>query len=306
MLLDQFLVLVVGARVAGYKDPASGKVFGGFYNRGVMKNGSYSPGRYTCRVITNMPDRVGTNGEVIEGKRVGMGLTIFSNHDQRSGQAEIAAKYLSPGKAVSFLATIDAYADATHKDGQGNVITFNGQPLTYERHSLILVPGTLKLGRDSQNQIDREIQEHATNGGQVTFFSRPAQWNVPGSADEAAWKNICLPARKQAVCRIDSKTFGYALVNAIPNGATFAALKDVNYNATTGTTTGTTGTAAAGGNQQQLLSMMAQLLQANQNGGAQSGNVDINALMAQLNGGGASSASAGSSAAAGTEVIDGL
>ena len=224
-MLDNFIVTVNSARITGAK-LSDGSNVGGFYTPSQMKNGAYLPGRFACRVMLNQPDTM-SNGVVREGKRVAMNLTIWSNHQQTSGQAEMAAKYLSPGKEVSLLATIETY-QAQQKDQAGNVLTINGQPITYEQVSLSLVPGSLKLGRDSASQIQREIQNHATMGGQFSFFARPADWNITGSAGEAEWK-AQQQLRKSAVCNIGNATFGYAKVNPIPAGSVFAPLKDVNY-----------------------------------------------------------------------------
>ena len=137
------------------------------------------------------------------------------NSKPGKGLADLACKWLSKGKTISFQArAVNRKVDYRNPDDNFNKVIHNGEVLQVEETVYRCVPGTLILGagRESANQINDEIKNFdSANPSVDPFFRRPEFWNVEGHAHQEIWKGI-MAARKGASYIPGNEYYGHALV----------------------------------------------------------------------------------------------
>jgi hypothetical protein len=207
-------MFLAGARATGSKD-ANGVVHGGIYYPAHMKNGAQVSGRWEGNVALNSRDWTDDAGQKHEGRRVYVRLVAWNSKNSAPGKglADIMAKHVSVGKELSCAVRAESFDKRIFVNGQP-LLDAAGQPITYPA-IVFRITGDLTFGNDSSKLVAAEVSRY---NGAMTFDSRPASWNVPGTPDNEAWKQI-IAARSALVYDGKANTYGYARV-IIPAGAT--------------------------------------------------------------------------------------
>jgi hypothetical protein len=121
--------------------------------------------------------------------------------------ADLFAKALSQGKEMTFICDGSSYwGNIFYSDGT-QIMQKNGQAPVQTRQTSFTIR-EFTWGGDSNRTINEEIQAGMKSGE----GRRPAQWNIPGTPDNQAWKRI-LDMRKQTFYQ-GGERFGYATVIA--------------------------------------------------------------------------------------------
>jgi len=166
------------------------------------------------------PAHIRTDGKPVSARLV---VPILINEYSKTGNgdpnsfrlvawgplADMFARNLSKGKEMTFFCDGSSYwGNVFYSDGS-QVMQKDGTALQ-TRQTSFTIRGFL-WGADSNNTITEETLAGMKSGE----GRRPAQWNVPGSADNQAWKAM-LQMRKQTFYQ-GGNVFGYATVVA-PRG----------------------------------------------------------------------------------------
>jgi hypothetical protein len=123
--------------------------------------------------------------------------------------ADMFAKNLSQGKEMTFICDGSSYWGNVFYSDRSQVMQKDGQaPVQVRQVSFTIREFT--WGGDSNRTITEEIRAGMKSGEGL----RPAQWNIPGTPDNQAWKRL-LEGRKQTFYQ-GGERFGYATVIA-PN-----------------------------------------------------------------------------------------
>ena len=85
----------------------------------------------------------------------------------------------------------------------------DGSIATTLKHSVVVIPGTMNLGADSDKQLGFEYANWNNQPGVVSFFSRPLNWGV-NQQDHNTWLGIS--QARMATPFVMGDTYGYALV----------------------------------------------------------------------------------------------
>lgn len=207
------VVVLTNVRAAGTK-MSDGTVMGGIYYPAHVKNGKQVSARWEGNVIINGADWTDANGQRHEGSTEAVRLIVWNSKNAAAGKgfADIFAKCVSPGKELSCTCKIHTFQKRIFVNGQP-LVGQDGQPITYQAVAFRVVDDVI-FGSDSARQIEAEVGAY---NGQMNFFSRPRLWNVPGEADNEAWKQINA-WRMSQVWDGQSGTYGYARV-IVPEGA---------------------------------------------------------------------------------------
>jgi len=211
--LSTVVMFLSNVRTTGSKD-ANGIVHGGVYYPAHMKNGVPVSARWEGTVVANGRDWVDDQGQKHEGRRVYMRLVAWNSKNSAPGKglADVMAKHASVGKALSCSVSAESFDKRIFVNGQP-LVGPDGQPITYQA-TVFRITGDLTFGDDSSKLVAAEIARY---NGTMTFDSRPAQWNIPGTPDNEAWKQI-IAARSATVFDGTKPTYGYARV-IIPQNA---------------------------------------------------------------------------------------
>lgn len=138
-----------------------------------------------------------------------------ANSKPGKGLADLAAKWITKGKTISFQArAVLRKVDYRNPDDNFNKVVHNGEVLQVEETVYRCVPGTLIFGdaRESANQIADEIKNFdAANPSIDPFFRRPANWNTENHTDQEIWKSI-MAARKGGSYIEGNEYYGHAQV----------------------------------------------------------------------------------------------
>lgn len=207
------VVVLTNVRAVGTK-MSDGTVMGGIYYPAHVKNGKQVSARWEGNVIINGAEWTDANGQRHEGSTDAVRLIVWNSKNAAAGKgfADIFAKCVSPGKELSCTCKIHTFQKRIFVNGQP-LVGQDGQPITYQAVAFRVVDDVI-FGSDSARQIEAEVGAY---NGQMNFFSRPRLWNVPGEADNEAWKQINA-WRMSQVWDGQSGTYGYARV-IVPEGA---------------------------------------------------------------------------------------
>ena len=140
-----------------------------------------------------------TNADGTKKDNIAIPFTVWGK------MADICARSMSEGKEFNCHARLDLYRGRTFYpsavEGQPGEQVFDktGQPLMSKKFSFGIL--NLTFGEESDNHIQMEIDNKF----------RPFDWNVKGSAGEAAWKQT-LDLRKNAQYQPGMVQFGWAKV----------------------------------------------------------------------------------------------
>ncbi len=212
-------------RAEGIKDPKTGVQFGGtYYPAHTTANGKQISARWKGNVYVNNRGWTDTDGTQHPGESSRICIIAWNNRNSfaGSGLADIMAKCVNVGKEFSCSLRLNTFDkrvfvnNTLQVDNTGKTVT---QPAVN-----FVIKSDLKLGSDSSEALAREIMNYAET---MNFISRPQFWNVPGTADEIAWKGI--KEFRKAAFYTNEATYGYARVE-IPEGATLAAPKHRSTN----------------------------------------------------------------------------
>lgn len=137
------------------------------------------------------------------------------NSKPGKGLADVAAKWITKGKTVSFQARAkNIQIDYRDPNQNYDPIIHNGNVLKVDSVVYRVMPGTLILGNshESQNQINNEILNFdPANPSTDVFFRRPANWNTENSPDKVIMTQI-MDARKVSAYVDGMDYYGHALV----------------------------------------------------------------------------------------------
>ena len=202
-------------RCAGFKDEHGAVHAGQFIPENTDANGKLVASMWKGKFLLNRPDYVDGAGNTVKGKVESIWITVWSQKGAGpKGLAEIFAKTVSVGKSMSFDSLrLNTFTKTMYRggavvtDAQGNVISYTATGYTLN--------GNFRYGDDSAKQIANEINAY---NGQASFQGRPQFWNVPGHAENTAWKNE-LQVRMNHAYDGQAPTYGYAKVT-IPQGVT--------------------------------------------------------------------------------------
>lgn len=208
------IMFLAGVRAVGSKG-ADGNVYGGIYYPEHFKNGKQVSARWEGNVAINGRDWTDETGQRREGRRTYLRLVVWNSKNAAPGKglADIFAKYVSPGKELSCEVEPESFDKRVFVNGQP-ILDAQGQPITTNA-IVFRVTGKLELGDDSSKQIAAEVGRW--NPAAPDIYMRPPQWNVQGTQDNQAWKQI-VATKSAMVYDGQSKVFGYARV-LMPEGA---------------------------------------------------------------------------------------
>jgi len=186
-------------------------------------NGNYIPakGDTNARFITRVVDQDGEYRQI----------TFWNRNGDTPGKgfADIAAKWITNGRMVSFQANEKVVRDQDYRNpdnGYAMVIDpETGKALKQEKVYYTAIPGTLKLSsaaKDSFNQVADEIKNFdPANPSVDPFFRRPPNWNVENHADQAIFKDL-MKARTGATYIEGNEYYGHARVGMAKKGSSNA------------------------------------------------------------------------------------
>lgn len=208
---------VVGTnlRVAGTKDQRTGVQYGGSYFPAYVKNGKPVSARWEGNCYANKAGYTDSEGNWHEGNNVMLRIVAWNGRNAADGKglADIFAKCASLGKEFSAGLVMNNFDKRLMINGQP-IVDAQGNQITYPGYSFA-VDRDLIWGQDSAQTIEAEIRNWK---GNITFDSRPPQWNVPGTADNEAWKAIV--QARMAHQYTGGDVYGYAKVIQTQSDAT--------------------------------------------------------------------------------------
>lgn len=189
---SMFLMAAINVRVAATST----------YYPAHSKNGNNVDQRIQVRALGNVPSKANQG----KGEQVGINVVAWGK------LADVLARSMSLGKEFSIEMAPNVYKgqayykDPDHKDAAAIPVFIDTpagrKPVMVEKTSYRIKK--IIFGADSNDTIAREIQT-----GQ-----RPAGWNIPGSADAAAWTTM-LKARNEEQYTPGKATFGQSGVRVI-------------------------------------------------------------------------------------------
>lgn len=206
---------VVNVRAAGSKDAATGLVLGGiYYPKHITKEGKTVNAHWEGQFFVNELGYTDNEGVFHEPNNMPIRITAWNGKQAADGKglADVFAKCVSVGKELSAALRMDYYMKRLFINNVAQT-DHTGQPIKVPAYGW-LIKSDLQWGADSANVIAQEI---ANWTGQANFSSRPPQWNVQGTADNEAWKEVV--KRRMATLYQGGSTYGYARV-LLPEGAT--------------------------------------------------------------------------------------
>jgi len=138
-------------------------------------------------------------------------LNVYRKKDPASfrltawgGLADMFAKNLAQGKEMTFICDASSYWGNVYNRANAQIMNPDGSPLQTRGVSFII--REFEWGRESNRTEVEEI-----NAGMKTGEGRrPAQWNIPGTADNLTWK--ALMDRRGQMFYQGGDRFGYAKV----------------------------------------------------------------------------------------------
>lgn len=118
--------------------------------------------------------------------------------------ADIFAKALGKGKEMTFVCDANSYWGNVYNSAGAQILQPDGGALTTRGISFTI--REFSWGGDSESTKTEEINAGMKSGE----GRRPAQWNIPGTADNLAWKGLL--ERRKLVFYQGGDRFGFAKV----------------------------------------------------------------------------------------------
>ena len=201
MMITHHRVGFINVRVVAYRDGDIDTYSGVYHPAAILEGNKVVNARFVCRIL------VPSIGYDIYGhlhKKFEPYLVTFWNSrdaEEGKGQADLAAKLLSPGQEMCIQTHMRSY---TSLDGS-------------LKTGFIAIPGTLLVGKISKKQEAREIQcwVGQANVGEypkLEFGSRPPLWDHPGTPDYKLWNYTFQPFISDAKYSLNDARYGHAFV----------------------------------------------------------------------------------------------
>lgn len=206
-------VTVVNGRAVGVRDDKQvGLTYGGvYYPEKTLDDGRIIAARFETTIMTKRCSSYNEAGER-EYKFDYIGAVFWNTRSCHPGRglADLAAKFISPGREVTFMANLHSFDKRLFVDGLLQ-LDHNGNARTTKAHQLMVSPGTLNLGAEGYKHLETEYMNWDNNPGVISFWARPRMTTPEYSIDNTELWNKIQSARMGSIWN-GEPTYGYAIV----------------------------------------------------------------------------------------------